>query len=1301
VIIELIISVAGGAAVGWITNSIAVNMLFKKFLGRWGGVIESNYKELIHNLSGLVERRLINAQTLKNEIEKKPFNDTLQAWVKDVLQNELPEKTENLYVKNIPDINETINQIAGYVKHEITALDGIKLGEILSEDSYRYFIDRNITKLFPEADKYKNIISETLAVFFAGRTFNDLFSEEFIKQIKTNINDIINKIDFSRYDAALDQCFEQIIKSDCVDNVIKNLENHAGGMSIAEITGMSGTPPYTELRAMVGCIADFTESARGKELLFNLINAMINEAELPRIKSYDIIHPQFIKNITIFIERRAPSLIDKLIQFVNNSREEIDGLIDEAAEQHFKREGAANNKVQAFVFGAFSKTMGFTGKIIEILSQNRNSAGEKLSYELNKYLRNTSVGEIVSRLKKANVLNAENIVKIINGKLRNIQFENSETLTKIINTPIKELFPNIDFSFIKIKLFPFISSKLKQLLYNKSEKQNLQRNINGAIDSFATKDIGGLLNINTILAERTVSESAVKDMLFRQWGSVANINAGAFAADKIGGISWENIKEHIKNYRVNGIYGALQKEKIYEKTADAVQNLIVDNLNMILGGSVFDIAKNELSGLSPSQVNHVVQGFMGSQLKPINVIGAILGGFAGILTVLITYLLKIPENFTWPLFAVYGLIFAVVGIGTNWIAIKMLFHPYKRVFGLNFPPFIGVAACKQKEFASGIAKLIQRNMLNKAALQHFYVEKKDALMARCKEIFSAENYKFIDDFFADDARNAVIVDNIFNFLRKYVKKTNKELSEYIDNYILKNIETGGIKNTARQIQDALVQIIKSEHTADYIGRKIQNGINGKTIAGMPLIIDALIDLCCKYLRNTLSVEKITDMLGAYELFFNTYIEKNSISDLAGQETSADFSSRLAGKISLLPQKAAGGIAGILAKKQSGRTECLKNCFGGFVPALIERAGIVKIICKLASSQKKLIVDKIMNGSDGDSFWKQVVKQATSALMRKDVEAITEIVIDQKLFPFLTERRKEVFGIADNILESELGFDCQILSKDTMKAAFSRLFSGGAFIGAAANLSAGFLNQFMSMTLKKTLSIINADTISGFSARLYPLLEASVPEINSCLSDKTLTAKLKQSPVFSAIFSDIPAAATLRNINISSEIRGISLIFFGNEAVLKHINKIIDDMSQKILTDKYFYNHALFRADLSNFMMHCADKNEYAARFESFLDRLFRNANNLIAPGTKNALCGDYLLPALFDACGKQFPGLVNTLSLYTVVESEINMMSPEEIEEMFYSFSGSYFKKIILYGWIGLFGGLLSYLIGCLVSGLV
>ncbi|MDR0410284.1 MAG: DUF445 family protein, partial [Spirochaetaceae bacterium] len=1143
--------------------------------------------------------------------------------------------------------------------------------------------------IFSSLAIHKNTAKEAVNKFFAGRAYGDIFSEGIIKQIKININEIVNKNDFSLPAEELARELDPLI-----DNAIKKLEERVSEMTISEFIGTART------RDLQNYIADFMESADGKELLRRLIEALIDAItnEKPETNLAGLLKPDIIRNAGYFIERNTPVFIDKLISFINKSRAEIDQLINEAAKQHFKKNDETSSSVKNFVFTAIAKNGGFTDKIIRILEKNRINAGEKFSLKLKTYLENTSAGDLISRIKneKSETLKAENIAHAVSGGLREIQLENYPTFTTLMNTSIKSIIPNINLSFIKTKL---IYGKLKKIICDKSNSMTLQEKqekINEIIDAFMRQKAAGISNSG-------INENTFRKIIFRQWDR--GIDAGTFTADKSGEVQWEQILASVKKHKINDICRRLRTEKLYDKAAETVQTLITDNLNTILGGNVFDIAKNELSALTPSQVNKVVQAFMGTQLKPINIIGAILGGIAGAATVFITYILKTPENFTWPLLIFYGVIFAIVGIATNWVAIKMLFHPYKKTLGINFPPFVGVASCKQAEFAGGIANLIRKNMLNEESLSRFYAGKKDELLSTCKKRLSSENYKFIDDFFSDDTRCAAFTDSVLNFLRDYITKSSAELTEHIDKYIMKRLEADGAENLAEQIRDILLQKLAGGDLAEHIGRKLQENVEGKTINEIPYISESLVFLyrCC--LRDALDTEKIAAFAKRQEAAFSNYIKNNTLNDLSEKENIDNFFARLTEKIPEAAKKAASAAADILSKKRIYRNQSIEDCFGGITTALISRARRVKLVYKLIAGQKNAIVDSVMNNAGGNSFFGQIVKQAANALMRKDVEAVAGIVIDEKLFPFLNKHGDDIFDMINSALEVPFGFDSEIFNKDKIETELCRLSSGGLFLSSAKNFLSVFLERAASEKLEKTLSFVNAGTLSGLLERLNTTLAPLMPEISAWAAGSEAETALKKpvSVVLSA-FKNTPSASLLRGIDAGTEIKKISIQFFGSEAVLSSAKQIIGGAARKILSDKDFYNHTLFREDLSNFMINCVEKEKYAGfheALERYLSELFSKANTLTAPAVKDALFGDYFLPALLRAGENHFPGLANSLSLYDAVEREIKMMPPKEIEEMFYSFAGSYFKKIIFYGWIGLFGGLLSYALSCFAPRLI
>jgi hypothetical protein len=218
------------------------------------------------------------------------------------------------------------------------------------------------------------------------------------------------------------------------------------------------------------------------------------------------------------------------------------------------------------------------------------------------------------------------------------------------------------------------------------------------------------------------------------------------------------------------------------------------------------------------------------------------------------------------------------------------------------------------------------------------------------------------------------------------------------------------------------------------------------------------------------------------------------------------------------------------------------------------------------------------------------------------------------------------------------------------------------------------------------------------------MNIAVCEITPRLDDEETLRRLDKlfSRVIAKVSDGEPLSLLLRGIDLEAESRKISTLFFARPAAAETTKIILKGILQKVLSGKDVYEHTLFRRDISFFLKNCADKNKTSpplvkGLLAGPLRGLLKNISGSMSPQTKDFILCDQILPAMLDACENQFPGLVDSLSLYSVVEREINAMHPAEIEGVFYSFAGPYFKKIILYGWIGLFGGLLSYVVGCLL----
>ena len=81
-------ALVSGSLTGYGTNYYAVKMLFKKY-GPWGGVILKTRPEFTQSVSELVERDIINKQTIEKELNKYEFRKVFYKMIEDLLKTQL------------------------------------------------------------------------------------------------------------------------------------------------------------------------------------------------------------------------------------------------------------------------------------------------------------------------------------------------------------------------------------------------------------------------------------------------------------------------------------------------------------------------------------------------------------------------------------------------------------------------------------------------------------------------------------------------------------------------------------------------------------------------------------------------------------------------------------------------------------------------------------------------------------------------------------------------------------------------------------------------------------------------------------------------------------------------------------------------------------------------------------------------------------------------------------------------------------------------------------------------------------
>ncbi|MFT5875697.1 MAG: uncharacterized membrane protein YheB (UPF0754 family), partial [Clostridium sp.] len=131
-------------------------------------------------------------------------------------------------------------------------------------------------------------------------------------------------------------------------------------------------------------------------------------------------------------------------------------------------------------------------------------------------------------------------------------------------------------------------------------------------------------------------------------------------------------------------------------------------------------------------------------------------------------------------FIIGSLVGAVIGYITNWLAIKMLFRPYKeiRFFKFKVPFTPGLIPKEKSRIAKSVGESIGKHLLTKETI----------LKSLCSESMNQQLDSWVKDKVWDIKNSESTVENEISDLlgveySDFIKDTNKNLSELLINYI--------------------------------------------------------------------------------------------------------------------------------------------------------------------------------------------------------------------------------------------------------------------------------------------------------------------------------------------------------------------------------------------------------------------------------------------------------------------------------------------------------------------------------------
>ena len=270
-----------GAVIGYVTNWIAVKMLFKPtkaiYIGKFQlpftpGIIPKNQARLAHGISSTIATSLLNEDVLKETLLSDEILDQINSYVETYLNTPATEpiSLNDIIQKNAStfEYNNTLTTVVNNITTSIlTTIKEANLAAILSqeiEDVINENMQKNLItriarkpivsklsdKLEPEINKYidenghdliKSMVEKEITKYL---NTSNIDLQEFIKKSDIDVNSIIK----SRYTSVISTKLTTILDT---INITKIIETRINSMEPDEIERLVLSIINKELNALV------------------------------------------------------------------------------------------------------------------------------------------------------------------------------------------------------------------------------------------------------------------------------------------------------------------------------------------------------------------------------------------------------------------------------------------------------------------------------------------------------------------------------------------------------------------------------------------------------------------------------------------------------------------------------------------------------------------------------------------------------------------------------------------------------------------------------------------------------------------------------------------------------------------------------------------------------------------------------------------------------------------------------------------------------------------------------------------
>ena len=766
----LILNILFGTYCGYKTNDIAVKALFERQKYgplTFGGFIIQQREEFAKSVGALVERDIINADTLKEQLAGEPFRLAFGQLMREVLQERLPQAAGEVTLTELPGAADTLFQLENFVTQILPGLSSalwqgigekLTLSDIIGEKQQEKLIEK-IVQTALQALREQGLAANCLQSLYAERqqeAISDFLPETaatmFQKTLDERLNELLDLLTTQRQ-SALEDALASLYETAGFDGVV-----HTALQSVREkrLQDFCGAEDKEAARVITERLLALARSPEGLVIFSELARQLLLLLKEQSASLLDLLTPTFRDRILSALQARLPQLLDEVIDWFEERRENIETLLETAVDDVMSRNHGTRKWFKDLLNVNITANMGLFGRLVQYMSEQRvafgAAAGVALTDKIIAMAERYSVSELVELAQRQGWLQEQQTADFLQRWTICFLEKEPEVVRRLVEQGLATQLSN----FIAPEQLTGWEETLKKQFVQSSAmslaqldcRQWLQNQVDASWQDLYKRPLHLLIDETQWRELCPAAETWCLKMLESRREQLQAMLAGNLTEgwrtkplpQGLPLLVWENALLYGENWlqqECAAFFSALPNQRVdillrrftdklgeEDTVRDLLLTLVSDNLDRLLTGNVEKTVVGNLARVSETELSHMVQDFMGREMKAINLLGAVLGGAAGL--AMGAFASYMPQQFGWSLAANTALQ-AGVGYGTNCQAIWMLFKPYRKIsipiVGDWLTP--GVVVKNQARFAGSMGAFVGESLLAPDKLANDLVQREE------------------------------------------------------------------------------------------------------------------------------------------------------------------------------------------------------------------------------------------------------------------------------------------------------------------------------------------------------------------------------------------------------------------------------------------------------------------------------------------------------------------------------------------------------------------------------------------------